>query len=296
MSIKKIVVASGEYNNHNCKLMVLFDESDRPVEIIELNSTKIGRTYLATVEKVLKDMDCSILKLDKETKGFIENKQLDSDKFVKYQTTKNKVSQGDQFYVKVSKDKKANKPYSCDFCFKDATNDFEIEFINTYFSLYEDAQIITDDPNIANCIMESRLYEDDIPLWTIYSFSNLLDHVLNRRVYLDNGANIVFDYAEAATVIDVNSANANKNTSAFEINCYAAKEIVRQIRLRNISGIIIIDFLKMSPSEETLLLEQFMELTQSDSDVFQAFGFTKLGLLEATRKRKMSPLHEIFAK
>lgn len=111
-----------------------------------------------------------------------------------------------------------------------------------------------------------------------------------RKVPLEKGGNIFIDTTEALTVIDVNSAgNVTCNDiseTSFETNMEAAKEIVRQIKLRNLSGIIIIDFIDMQKEESKRKIIGFMNRElKKDKAKTMIMGFTKLGLLELTRKR-----------
>jgi ribonuclease G len=111
-----------------------------------------------------------------------------------------------------------------------------------------------------------------------------------RKVPLEKGGNIFIDTTEALTVIDVNSAgNITCNDiseTSFETNMEAAKEIVRHIKLRNLSGIIIIDFIDMKREESRRKIIDFMNKElKKDKAKTMIMGFTKLGLLELTRKR-----------
>ena len=300
MNVNKIIVTRGAFKEKQYTFLVSFDENDNPLDIIELNSTLIGQTYLATVEKVLKDVDSSILKLSSGCKGYIENKKLNSNEFVLYQSTKNKVSQGDKFFVEIVQDKKENKPYTC--CFKglDCVED------NSYSAVIKaycdfvgySGKIISDICQELSLIdvFGDRIIEYDkaFLLWDVYSISSLLEKATRPIVYLKNDSNIIIEQTKAATIIDVNSASSKKKTSAFEINYLAAKEIMYQLRLREISGIIIIDFLKMNKEEELKLLEFLKELAKEDSCFCGVYGFTRLGLFELTRARKRTPLAEII--
>jgi len=111
-----------------------------------------------------------------------------------------------------------------------------------------------------------------------------------RKVPLEKGGNIFIDTTEALTVIDVNSASNitcnDISETSFETNMEAAKEIVRHIKLRNLSGIIIIDFIDMKREESRRKIIDFMNKElKKDKAKTMIMGFTKLGLLELTRKR-----------
>lgn len=123
-----------------------------------------------------------------------------------------------------------------------------------------------------------------------YNLNRDLRKVLKRKLWLKNGAYLIFDVTEALTVIDVNSGQftgkADSETSFLQINEEAAKEIAHQLRLRSIGGIILIDFIDMgeASSEAQVIDTMRMEL-QRDKAHTQIMGMTKLGLLEMTRRK-----------
>ena len=112
MSIKKIIITNGIYQDKELRLLVSFNQDDKPVDLVNLDITKVGMVYEASVEKVLSDIDSCILKLASKDKGFIENKKLNPDMFITRQSSKKLVCQNDKFYVRISQDKKGNKPYN----------------------------------------------------------------------------------------------------------------------------------------------------------------------------------------
>lgn len=143
-----------------------------------------------------------------------------------------------------------------------------------------------------------QLYKDDkVSLGTLYNLRGSLDKLLEKRVWLKSGANIIIEQLETLTVIDVNSGkNIAKNEKAvFEINKEAAFEIGKQLRLRNISGMIIVDFINMSSKEaEEELLAAFKKVVSKDSVSTQVLDITRLGLVEVTRKKINKSLLEML--
>lgn len=131
-----------------------------------------------------------------------------------------------------------------------------------------------------------------------YKINHFMDKALHRVVYLNSGASIVIEPTEALTVIDVNSGKAISGKKITEetflaINLEAAKEIAAQIRLRNLSGIILIDFINLSdPVNEDKLKENLRELFKKDSVPTEVVDITKLGLMEITRKKIYKTLVE----
>ena len=143
--------------------------------------------------------------------------------------------------------------------------------------------------------------EDANELAIRYKVNHFMDRALHRVVYLKSGATIVIDPTEALTVIDVNTGKAisGKKPSEetfFAINMEAVKEIAAQIKLRNLSGIILIDFINVSnPEKKEELKEALRNEFRSDSVQTEVVDITKLGLMELTRKKVYKTLQEQLA-
>ncbi|MDB2589760.1 Rne/Rng family ribonuclease [Candidatus Thioglobus sp.] len=125
--------------------------------------------------------------------------------------------------------------------------------------------------------------------------------VFNREVALRSGATIVFDPTEALTAVDINSARATKGSdieeTAYNTNLEAAKEIALQLQLRDIGGLVVIDFIDMTTEEHRQAIEKAMEVaTQSDRARIQIGNISKFGLLEMSRQRLMSSVTESVEK
>ena len=168
--------------------------------------------------------------------------------------------------------------------------------------------IYTDDEDIYTEI-ESKLpylnekgllkyYKDDkVSLGTLYNFRGSVNKLIEKKVWLKSGANIIIEQLETMTVIDINSGkNISKNERAIlEINKEAAVEIARQLRLRNISGMIIIDFINMKSKEYMEeLIATLKEEIKKDAVTCTFMDITKLGLVELTRKKTYKSLKEII--
>lgn len=144
-----------------------------------------------------------------------------------------------------------------------------------------------------------RLYQGETPLFDLYRVDSRLEHALRRKVWLDSGGYLVIDHTEALTVIDVNTGkyvgkNCLKDT-IFALNCEAAEEIVRQLRLRDIGGIIVIDFIDMEdPEQRDALVQKLREELKKDRTRTNVVGLSGLGLLEMTRKKVHQPLHTLL--
>lgn len=144
-----------------------------------------------------------------------------------------------------------------------------------------------------------ELYQGDQPIFEYYNIENQLLKASKRKVWLDCGAYLIFDQTEALTVVDVNTGKFTGTTSledtVFQTNLMATTEIARQIRLRNLAGIIIIDFIDMvSDEERAKIIAKLDEEFKRDKIKVNILGFTSLGLLELTRKKVKQSLREIL--
>ncbi len=134
-----------------------------------------------------------------------------------------------------------------------------------------------------------------------YEIKKTIQKALQSRVDLPSGGYIIIEPTEALTVIDVNSGSftrsANSRQTVLWTNCEAAAEISRQMKLRNIGGVIVVDFIDMeSRRDQFQLLEHFSATIKNDSARPQIAQLTELGLVELTRKRQGQNIYELFGK
>lgn len=133
-------------------------------------------------------------------------------------------------------------------------------------------------------------------LFSQYHLETEIEKVLKRIVWLNNGAYLIIDQAEAATIIDVNTGKYEGKhqleQTVFQTNILAAKEAARQIKLRDLSGIILIDFIDMKEAEEKQVMDVIAKELKSDNRQTKVVGFTSLGILQLTRKKTMKSLSE----
>ncbi len=148
-------------------------------------------------------------------------------------------------------------------------------------------------------VKKLRFYEDKgFSLNALYSIRTHLERALSERVWMKSGAYLVIQPTEALTVIDVNSGKAVKGKKSTEetilaVNLEAAAQVAAELRLRSLSGMILVDFINMKPKEHTERLLSFLEgELQKDPVRTVLVDMTKLGLVELTRKRVSRPLHE----
>ncbi len=169
------------------------------------------------------------------------------------------------------------------------------------------ARIVTDVPEVYQNVKQQllteeeclQLYEDrSYSLDKLLGISSKLEKALAKHVWLKSGGSLVIEPTEALTVIDVNTEKAiagkrNSETTFYKLNCEAAIEAARQIRIRNISGIILIDFIDMKKQEH---IDELLHLLgrefEKDDIRTTVVDMTKLGLVEITRMKVRKPLWE----
>lgn len=197
---------------------------------------------------------------------------------------------------------------TCFSCLKQSEPEYMRTIQNTRYEQLE--EIITDIPEIYEQIQEFQkedallrnisltLYEDSmLSLSSLYNVSKQIERALDKRVWLPSGGYLVIEPTEALTVIDVNTGkdvNKRKKQEHFlKVNKEAARMAAKQLRLRNLSGIIIIDFIDMKQEEDRKeLLSYLKKEVQLDPVPVQVVDMTKLELVELTRKKVSKNLKE----
>ena len=159
-------------------------------------------------------------------------------------------------------------------------------------------EVITDIPDIYNELetylprssnISIRMYKDELwPLYKLYSIEKEIDTALSKKVWLKSGGYLIIEQTEALSVIDVNSA--------LKTNLEAADKLCQQIKIRNLSGIIIVDFINMNQRNCDILMEHLKSLAKKDIVNTTIVDITKLGLVEITRKKIGKSLSESLNK
>ncbi len=142
-----------------------------------------------------------------------------------------------------------------------------------------------------------KLYKDDTPLFTRFQIESQIESAFQREVRLPSGGSIVIDHTEALVSIDINSARSTKGgdieETALTTNTEAADEIARQLRLRDLGGLIVIDFIDMTPTRNQRAVEdQLRNALTMDRARVQVGRVSRFGLLEMSRQRLRSSLGE----
>ena len=151
-------------------------------------------------------------------------------------------------------------------------------------------------PDHANKV---QYYDEEIPLFNRYQIESQIELAFQREISLNSGGSIVIDPTEAMTAIDVNSARSTKGKdieeTAFKTNLEAATEIARQLRLRDVGGLVVIDFIDMLNEENQNKVESaFRKAIYSDRARVQLSNISRFGLLEVSRQRLRPSLNESY--
>ena len=144
-----------------------------------------------------------------------------------------------------------------------------------------------------------KFYDEEIPLFNRYQIESQIELAFQREISLPSGGSIVIDPTEAMTAVDVNSARSTKGKdiedTAFQTNLEAAKEVARQLRLRDVGGLIVIDFIDMSDQSNQEKVENaFRKAVHGDRARVQVSGISRFGLLEISRQRLRPSLNETY--
>lgn len=196
----------------------------------------------------------------------------------------------------------------CYSCMKRAPKQYLVQLRNIYQDgltdiLIEDSTIYEEvhaymEMEQPEDLQKLKHYQDTLlPLHKLYSVEKKLEEALKERVWLKSGAYLIIQPTEALTVIDVNTGKSigkkNSEEHLLHVNIEAAIEAAKQIRLRNLSGIILVDFINLSDKQSTKhLLEIFESELKKDPIVTTLVDMTKLQLVEVTRKKVRKPLYE----
>lgn len=186
--------------------------------------------------------------------------------------------------------------YEYEVFLRDCGNDSLKEIVTDDTELYEAVHNYLKQ-HMPACVDRLRLYRDPLlPLSKCYALEQVLKDSIKEQVWLRSGAYLVIQPTEAMTVIDVNSGKADtqkKKEQFLKINLEAAEEIARQIRLRNISGIIVVDFINQESEEERAQITDMLKARFKNDPVPTSYiDTTGLQLVEITRKKVRKPLRD----
>jgi len=311
-------------------LTILTDEDGRSIWINAEDPSRrslIGGIYACRVLNVAKNMNAAFVEYEKGKNGYLHLDEKKQPLFLNPMRSDGPVRQGDLLLLQAVRDASGMKVPTFSAVIK-TTADIEqlsrraaavrcgavfeepMFFVTQSLKETNVQEIVTDDLSCftalkrafdENCPERSdilrRYFDRSVSFATVYSIDKRVREATERKVYLRSGAFIVIDRTEAMSVIDVNSgkstAGTNPEAEYLKVNLEAAEEIARQIRLRNLSGMIICDFINMkSEGDNKLLLDTLKDCFSADPMQPAVIDMTALGLVEVTRKKVLRPLYE----
>lgn len=180
---------------------------------------------------------------------------------------------------------------------KDNVNEDVCEIVVNNNKKYEEIKSILKNIN-KDYVSKLKLIENQ-DIFDLYKVQNQIDKALNKKVWLKSGGYLIIEQTEALTVIDVNTGkftgSSNREDTVYKTNEEACVEIARQLRLRDIGGIIIIDFIDMSKKKnKENLLKSLNYHLQKDKRKSEVLGLTRLGLVEVARRREKNSISEYY--
>lgn len=272
------------------------------IEFEKENELPVGTKCVGKVSKIAKDINSAFILLPDKSTAYLKNIPPDL-----------KCEQN--IAVEITRASSKGKLPSVTLINEDIEHRTDLSIIEKGPKIYEKLllkykfdRILTDIDNILKEIKEFInsnnvidlseviLYNDlMVSLSTLYSVSARLKEATSKVIWLKSGANIVIEETSAFTVIDVNSAKKDnkKSNSYLEINKEAAAEIFRQMNLRNLSGIILIDFINLEREEYKILMDELNNLAKTQKSFTKVVDITALGIAEITRKKEGITLSDI---
>ena len=283
--------------------LVFEDKNPVDIEIENQNELPVGTRCVGKVESISKNINSAYILLPDKSRAFLKN-------------TGNELKCEQSVAVEITRSSSKGKLPSVSLIEEDITHKSDLTYIKKgqrvfekLFDKYEFTNILTDsddlfddistfckNQNVLDLSLVHRYNDSMVSLSVLYSVSKHLEEATSKLVWLKSGANILIEETNAFTVIDINSAKneKGKNISFLEINKEAAEEIFRQMNLRNISGIILVDFINMNPEDNKELLGFLKELSQTQKCFTKVVDITPLGIAEITRKKVGPTLSDIY--
>ena len=272
------------------------------LEIENVNELPVGTSFVGKVSSISPQINAAYILMPDKNKAFLKN-------------IPNDLKCEDSVAVKITRaSSKGKLPSVCiiDENIEHKTFFSIIEYgprvYERLFEEYDFDRVLTDEDKVFSDINEYckenivldlskiKMYNDSmVGLNVLYSVSKRIEEATSKLIWLKSGANILIEETNAFTVIDVNSAknSKGKNISYLDINLEAAKEIFRQMNLRNISGIILIDFINLKKDEEAKLVDELNKLCSGQKRYTKVVDITPLGIAEITRKKEGPTLSDI---
>ena len=318
-----LIISDGKYNERDFLFEFLLDEKRNLLNIYADRTPfldyaiKIDDIFSGRIDKILKN---NSLLVNIGDYGFAcvdpGNKEL---QYFDKKSKKKGPHQGDEIIFKIKSERQKSKYPMGEVCTVDNLESFalfdkiqsgDMHYIHRINrNLNSIGRVITDDINIYNELkniyyedssLNIELYSDnDFSLYKLYSLTSKLDNASAHSVKLKSGAEIVFNHTEAFEVIDVNSGRSSrKNADSvddyfFNINMEALLEVSKQIKIRNLSGIILIDLINLKNKKRYDELLSYMKMQFLENNtITNVVDITSLGIMEITRKKIETPLRQ----
>ena len=270
------------------------------IGIENVNELPIGTKCVGKIEKIQKEINAAYVLLPDKSKAFLKDidDTMKPELSIPVMITR-AASKGKLCSVKLTDDDISHK---MDLTVIEYGNRAYVELVNE-----EPDKILTDDKDLYQEFVDKypdkkdiiQLYSDSlVSLRVLFDVSRHLKEATGKNVWLKSGANIVIENTCAFTVIDINSAKRDKKNATndyLSINLEACEEIFRQLNLRNISGIILIDFINLNKEDEAVLTNRIKELCKTQKYHTFLVDITPLGIAEITRKKVGIPISEIMS-
>lgn len=297
--------------------------------ICEDDKIEVGDVYIGKISNIVKNINSYFVEVKRKQNCFLELESV-NDAIILNRNSSNGLQIGDEIIVQIKKEAYKSKLAVCSAKItENIIDDASIERAKhmypftplykspnelaqylTYNPLSEDEYIVCDNETINIKVKEDypindknlKLYNDStMSMSVLYGMGKMLDIITNKKVWLPCGGNIVIEPTEALTVIDVNSGKninkGNREDTLLKINLEALNEIIYQVAARNLSGIIIIDFINMKDeNNKTILRNECKNRFKTSNSNLIYVDYTKLGLVEATRAKKNINIYELFTK
>lgn len=293
------VIVSQKKRSIAIQSVIQHDKENSVKQTSILFSRKIpeGLKYRFSDSEVLQELSCRYDIMIRTNAGFLDD-------------ISDAVSEAENLADRLAKIERNADSRTCFSCLYKNGPAYLSFLQNCYQSEYD--EIVTDDRSLYEELTAQmaalhvtapiRLYEDAmLPLYKLYSVETRIEELTGKKVWLKSGAYLVIEQTEALVSIDVNSGKCEHGKSPEEtflrLNLEAAAAIARELRARNLSGIILVDFINLHKKEnEKLLIEEMKHLLSLDSVPAKVVDMTGLGLMEITRKKIKPPVAEQLGK
>ncbi len=281
-------------------------------------TNKVGGVYIGKVKNVAKNIGAYFVQIGDGEICFLPESSATMPCLIN-RDYDNRILEGDEILVQVTREAQKTKQATVSAMLSEGETLLEVAKHRTCFSCIKEPihpflqaledlvkedeydEIITDQSSFLDILKQAstpvRFYQDSFGLSQLYSLETKMGSATDTKVWLKSGAYLIIEPTEAMTVIDVNTGkNEVKKASEeliFQVNLEAAREIALQLRLRNLSGIVIIDFINMKSAEnQKRLLAEMRSLVSGDEIKTKVIDITVLGLMEITRKKVYKTLKE----